>query len=76
MTNAKFELDEIIQAAELHYKNSLSDIENASTRIEHLRLSALAEEAKGVLDMLSNFALGLVYTHAAAATSTGPTHEE
>jgi hypothetical protein len=74
MTNPK--LEDIIQAAELHYQNSLSDIENASTRIEHLRLSALAEEAKGVLVMLSNFALGLVYTHAAAATSTGPTHEE
>lgn len=73
MTNPK--LEDIIQAAELHYKNSLSDIENASTRIEHLRLSALAEEAKLILDMLSNFALGLVYSHTAAASSFGPTHE-
>jgi hypothetical protein len=54
MTNPK--LQDIIQAAQLHYDNSLSDIENASTRIEHLRLSALAEEAKTVLDMLNDFA--------------------
>jgi hypothetical protein len=58
MTNPK--LPEIIQAAQLHYDNSLSDIENASTRIEHLRLSALAEEAKTVLDMLNEYAAGEV----------------
>jgi hypothetical protein len=71
-----YSLEEIIEAARLHYDNSLSDIENASTRIEHLRLSALAEEAKVVLDMLINFALGIVYTHTAAASSFGPTHGE
>jgi hypothetical protein len=54
MINPK--LPDIIQAAQLHYDNSLSDIENASTRIEHLRLSALAEEAKTVLDMLTEYA--------------------
>ena len=50
-----YSYEDILQAASLHYENVLSDIENASTRIEHLRLSALAEEAKTVLDMLRSF---------------------
>jgi hypothetical protein len=71
MINQK--LDEIVEAARLHYENCLSDIENASTRIEHLRLSALAEEAGLVLQLITNFSLGLVYTHVTPG-STGPTH--
>lgn len=71
MTNPK--LEEIIEAAQLHYNNSLSDIENASTRIEHLRLSALAEEAKLILDMLTNFALAQQYRPVFPG-SVGPTH--
>jgi hypothetical protein len=71
MTNPK--LQEIIQAAQLHYDNSLSDIENASTRIEHLRLSALAEEAKTVLDMLNEYAAGEVKVRKIVGTF-GTTH--
>jgi molybdopterin/thiamine biosynthesis adenylyltransferase len=70
MLNPK--LEDIIEAARLHYENSLSDIENASTRIEHLRLSALAEEAKLILDMLTNFAL--VSAYRPLPGSFGPTH--
>lgn len=60
----------------MHYDNVLSDIENASTRIEHLRLSALAEEAKAVLDMLKFFRVGLVYSHTGVsrAVPMSPTH--
>jgi len=62
----------------MHYDNVLSDIENASTRIEHLRLSALAEEAKAVLDMLKFFKVGLVYSHTGVAMQSqqpmSPTH--
>lgn len=72
MPNEK--LDEIIEAARLHYQNCISDIENASTRIEHLRLSALAEEAGQVLNLLINFSIGLVYTHTGIPGSFGPTH--
>lgn len=72
MINPK--LEDVIEAARLHYENCVADIENASTRIEHLRISALAEEAKLVLELLNNFALGIVYTHAATDTSFGPTH--
>ena len=76
MKSYNFSYEDIIQAAELHYDNALSDIENASTRIEHLRLSALAEEAKNVLDMLRVFRVGLVYSHTGVATSSPrPTHE-
>lgn len=72
-----YSYEDILQAASLHYENALSDIENASTRIEHLRLSALAEEAKTVLDMLRGFRVGLVYTHTgqAMANPLSPTHE-
>lgn len=70
-------MEEIIEAASLHYENALSDIENASTRIEHLRLSALAEEARTVLSMLKVFNVGLVYSHTGMSkyTTGGPTHE-
>lgn len=71
MLNPK--LEDIIEAARLHYENSLSDIENAATRIEHLRLSALAEEAKLILDMLNNFALASTYLPLPGGF--GPTHE-
>jgi len=76
MKSYSYSYEDIIQAASLHYENALSDIENASTRIEHLRLSALAEEAKTVLDMLRVFRVGLVYTHTGVATSTPSTTHE
>ena len=56
----------IIEAAREHYQNLKTDIANASTRIEHVRLTALATEAHNLLTELSAFNVGLVYTHTAA----------
>jgi hypothetical protein len=47
----------IIQAARLHYANVTADIQNASTRLEHMRITALAQEAKNLVTELENFAL-------------------
>ena len=53
----------IIEAARLHYKNLKDDISNASTRVEHIRLSSLAQEAHSLLTDLEIFNQGLVYSH-------------
>jgi len=53
----------IIEAASIHYDNLKTDIANAHNRIEHIRLSALAQEAHNLLTDLKIFEIGLVYSH-------------
>jgi len=60
------EFSDLIQAARLHYENVKLDIANASNRIEHIRLTTLAQEAHNLLTDLLSFEAGLVYTHTAA----------
>ena len=47
-------LEEITQTARALYENIKADIENAGTRIEHIRLSALAQEAANLLTEIEN----------------------
>ena len=49
-------INELVEAARLHFNNLQSDITNASTRIEHIRLTTLAQEAANLLTNLENFA--------------------
>lgn len=58
----------IIETARAHYHNLKTDIENAKDRIEHIRLTALAQEAHNLLTDLLAFDVGLVYTHTANPT--------
>jgi hypothetical protein len=44
--------NEINQAARMLYENIKADINNASTRLEHVRLTALAQEAENLLVLL------------------------
>lgn len=60
----------IVEAARIHYQNLKTDIENSKDRLEHIRLTALAQEAHNLLTDLRSFEIGLVYTH------TGPTVED
>lgn len=60
------EFHEIVEAARLHYENLKTDINNAKDRIEHIRLTALAQEAHNLYAELRAFNAGLVYTHTAA----------
>jgi hypothetical protein len=53
----------IVETARAHYINLKTDIANASNRIEHIRLSALAQEAQNLLTDLVTFEVGLVYSH-------------
>jgi len=53
----------IIETAREHYKALSSDIANAQNRVEHIRLSALAQGAHNLLTDLLAFELGLVYSH-------------
>lgn len=46
---------DIEQAARMLYENLKADIENASTRIEHIRISSLAQEAANLLTEIENF---------------------
>lgn len=57
------EFDEIIEAAREHYRNVQTDIANAKDRVEHIRLTALAQEAHNLLTDLIVFSTGLVYSH-------------
>lgn len=61
------DIDFIIRAARDHFANVTADIQNASTRVEHMRLTALAQEAENLVVELENFAFGLVYSHSSAA---------
>jgi hypothetical protein len=60
------EFIDIVEAARVHYENLKADIENASNRIEHIRLTALAQEAHNLLTELRSFNSGLVYSHTAS----------
>lgn len=51
------DIEFIIETARLHYANVTADIQNASTRLEHMRITALAQEAKNLVTELENFAL-------------------
>jgi hypothetical protein len=46
---------DIEEAARMLYENIKSDIENASTRIEHIRLTTLAQEAHQLLTDIEGF---------------------
>jgi hypothetical protein len=63
----------IIEAARAHYENLKADIPNASNRIEHIRLTTLAQEAGKLLTELEFFDIGLVYTR---IQNLGPTELE
>lgn len=60
------EFYEIVEAARLHYENLKTDIANAKDRIEHIRLTALAQEAHNLWVELRTFNTGLVYSHTAS----------
>jgi hypothetical protein len=60
-------IEDLVTAARMHRDNITADINNASTRLEHVRLTALAQGAENLLTELENFAFGLVYSHSAAA---------
>jgi hypothetical protein len=53
----------IVEAARIHYENLKTDIANAHNRIEHIRLTALAQEAHNLYTDLLAFDIGLVYSH-------------
>jgi hypothetical protein len=54
---------DLVDAARSHLLNITADINNASTRLEHIRLTALAQEAENLVTELENFNRGLVYSH-------------
>ena len=45
----------ILDAARLHAANIQTDISNAKDRIEHIRLTALAQEARNLLTDLESY---------------------
>lgn len=65
MTGESKDLSKIVEAAREHYKTVSSDIANAKDRVEHIRLTALAQQAHNLLLDLISFETGLVYSHTA-----------
>lgn len=63
------EYTDLVSMARIHYANLKDDIQNAANRIEHIRLTTLAQEAHNLLTELSAFGTGLVYSHSAARAS-------
>jgi hypothetical protein len=59
------DISKIVEAARYHYKTVSSDITNAKDRVEHIRLTALAQQAHNLLMDLIEFETGLVYSHTA-----------
>ncbi len=57
--------DRLVEAARAHYENLKTDINNSKDRIEHIRLTALAQEAHNLYTDLLAFQVGLVYSHTA-----------
>jgi hypothetical protein len=51
---SNYEVHEIQEAARLLYENIKADINNASTRLEHVRLTALAQEAANLVTMIDS----------------------
>jgi hypothetical protein len=47
--------EDIKQAAWMLYENLKADIENAGTRIEHIRLTTLAQEAQNLYHQIQEF---------------------
>jgi hypothetical protein len=62
------EFSDIVETARIHYENLKTDISNAHNRVEHIRLTALAQEAHNLYVELRSFNAGLVYTHTAERT--------
>ncbi len=59
MTQPSF--NSVVEAARIHFENALADIENAHTRIEHIRATTLANEAEQLYTDLvhyQNFLVG------------------
>jgi hypothetical protein len=50
-------INELVESARMHFDNVQADIRNASNRIEHIRLTTLAQEAGHLLTKLERFAL-------------------
>jgi hypothetical protein len=48
-------INELVEAARLHFNHLQADITNASTRIEHIRLTALTQEAANLLTNLEKY---------------------
>lgn len=75
MTQPNF--NELVEAARTHFENALADIENAHTRIEHIRATTLANEAEQLYADLvhyQNFLTGaLTITAAASCKCSAPT---
>ena len=61
------QINEILDAARSHYQNLQTDITNAKDRIEHIRLTALAEEA---FNLFKNIEILAAAAPAASATPT------
>jgi hypothetical protein len=66
---------DLLDAARLHRDNLLADINNASNRLEHIRLTALAQEADTLLNGLVLFGTGLVYSHDGTQIPTARTDD-
>ena len=49
---------DLVILARLHYENLKADIENASTRIEHIRITALAQEAQNLYHQITELVGG------------------
>lgn len=62
------DLNQILEAARVHYENLKTDIANAKDRVEHIRLTALAQEAHNLLIDLRIFSTGIVYSHTGHVT--------
>ncbi len=56
----------IVETARAHYETVKADIANAKDRYEHIRLTALANQAHHLYTDLLSFEIGLVYTHTAS----------
>ena len=66
--SASADFSRIVEAAREHYENLKTDINNAKDRVEHIRLTALAQEAFNLLTDLDRFSVGLVYSHVGLVT--------
>jgi hypothetical protein len=64
MSNGR-DFSQIVDAARALYINLKTDIDKSKDRMEHVRLTVLAQEAHNLLTDLRTFGVGLVYTHGA-----------
>ena len=68
-SNMSKTINELVEAARIHFENVQADIVNASTRIEHIRITTLAQEAAHLLTDLEKFATGSPDLEGPAPTS-------